>query len=113
MTSPGPTPSAAILTAPETLDIEAGSAFATHLASFDPGSVIVIDLGAMTFCDSTGIRVLLTAWRRQDEAGGAVHLVNARPHILRLFETLGIAGYLADAPPDGLMPSADGADRRS
>ena len=37
---------------------------------------LTLDLGGLTFTDSSGIAVLLRAWRRMSQAGGGMRVVN-------------------------------------
>ena len=64
---------------------------------------IVIDLREVTFMDSSGLRVLLTAHRRADERGGGFALVRGPGAIERLLEVTGLSGRLEilDEPPSG------------
>ena len=59
---------------------------------------IVIDLSELTFMDSTGIRLLITAHARSREDGGRLRLIRPPP---RVFRVLCIAGV------DRLLPFAD------
>jgi anti-sigma B factor antagonist len=52
--------------------------------------LVVVDLRAVTFIDSTGLGVLIRASRRVDERHGALRLVVAEPRILKLFEITGL-----------------------
>jgi anti-anti-sigma factor len=47
---------------------------------------VQVELSNMTFCDSTGLCLLLTARRRLQAAGRALRLVNPTPGMLRLLE---------------------------
>jgi anti-anti-sigma factor len=47
---------------------------------------VEVELSNMTFCDSTGLCLLLTARRRLQAAGRALRLVNPTPGMLRLLE---------------------------
>ncbi|MCU1395334.1 MAG: anti-anti-sigma factor [Ilumatobacteraceae bacterium] len=51
-----------------------------------PPQSVIIDLAAVTFCDSRGLRELLTLKQRADGAGVAWQIVGARDGVLRLFE---------------------------
>ncbi len=61
-------------------------------------TAIVVDLSELTFMDSTGIRLLITAHARSREDGGRLQLI--RPPA-RVFRVLCIAGV------DKLLPFAD------
>ncbi len=49
-------------------------------------SVVVVDLSGVTFLDSTALGVLVGAYRRLDDAGGALRLVVVEPRILKVLE---------------------------
>ena len=69
-------------------------------ASIDanPGSAIVIDFGAVTFVDSTGLGALMVARRRARTHGGRVGIVNARPAVQMTLQVTGLDKLLlADA----------------
>ena len=55
---------------------------------------IVVDLGGVTFLDSTGVGVLVGALKRAREAGGKLHFCNAQPRVNRVFEITGLLGAL-------------------
>ncbi|WP_370416895.1 STAS domain-containing protein [Streptomyces fradiae] len=76
------------------------------------GFRIVVDCSGLSFCDSTGLNVLLRARLRMTEAGGRLDLAGLRPPVDRMFEITGarsvfrvyetVASALADAPaPEG------------
>ncbi|MET9436425.1 STAS domain-containing protein [Streptomyces sp. NPDC006551] len=50
---------------------------------------IVVDCSALTFCDSSGLNVLLRARLRALESGGSVELAGLRPPVARMFEITG------------------------
>jgi anti-sigma B factor antagonist len=52
----------------------------------DGVSAIVVDLTGVSFLDSTGLGVLVGAYRRQEEAGGTLKLVVTEPRILKVLE---------------------------
>lgn len=53
-----------------------------------------LDLGAMTFIDSSGLSALLGIFRRARERGGDVALVNPRRSTLRVIEIAGLTGLV-------------------
>lgn len=58
---------------------------------FDAGARhVVVDLGEMTFIDSSGLGVLVGALRRAREAGGRLELVNLQPGTRRVFDVTGL-----------------------
>ena len=51
---------------------------------------LTIDLEGVTFMDSSGIAVLLRAWRRVGELGGRVRVVGAPPQAARVLRAAGV-----------------------
>ena len=54
-------------------------------------TAVVIDLGELTFLDSTGLMVLLNGLRRVVRQGGNLAIVCTNPTVLRLFDITGTA----------------------
>ncbi len=50
---------------------------------------LTIDLGEMTFIDSTGLHVLVQALKWSRERGGTITLARPRPHAVKVFELVG------------------------
>lgn len=77
-----------LLTAPrfrEALD----EAVAGALAEGSPG-VIVVDLGGVSFMDSSGINAIVGAARRLEEGGGGMRLVVKTAPVARTIELTGL-----------------------
>lgn len=55
----------------------------------DPGS-LTVDMGEVTFMDSSGIAVLLRAFRRMEEAGGSMSARNIPPQARKVFTAAGL-----------------------
>jgi anti-sigma B factor antagonist len=53
-----------------------------------------VDLSALTFCDSTGIRTLMALQRSAAARGGAVRLVHPQDRVRRIFEAVGLDDVL-------------------
>jgi anti-sigma B factor antagonist len=62
---------------------------AVQQAPFDSAGVI-IDLTGLTYCDSTGITVLITAYQRSQTTGSPLSLVGVRPDQMRVFQVVGL-----------------------
>jgi anti-anti-sigma factor len=62
---------------------------------------LIIDLREVTFMDSSGLRVLLTAHRRAEEAGRRFAVVRGGEAVHRLLEVTGLTDRLEllDEPP--------------
>ncbi|MFG2768678.1 STAS domain-containing protein [Streptomyces rubiginosohelvolus] len=59
---------------------------------------VVLDLSAVPFCDSSGLNVLLWAWRQAEEAGVVLVLACVPAKVKRVLNIIGM---------DGLMPVYD------
>lgn len=60
-------------------------------AQGDGASSIVVDLSDVTFLDSTGLSVLVTALKRGQSAGGGLRLASPRLNVQRVLEITGLA----------------------
>jgi anti-anti-sigma factor len=70
--------------------------------------LIVLDLRDVSFMDSTGIRTLVAADRRNRERGAALVVVQGSRQVRRLFELSGLAQHLEVLDGDDLdLPSGD------
>jgi len=67
-------------------------------ADISPGTVIAIDASAVTFLDSSGLGVILTAYRRAVASGGGLVLVRPSP---------AVANLLVAVKLDRLIPVVD------
>jgi anti-sigma B factor antagonist len=63
---------------------------------------LVLDVTALTFCDSAGLAAFLGASRRAERRGGRVTLAGARPRLRRMLQLTGVESLF----------SYDGTDRR-
>ncbi|MFG1749931.1 STAS domain-containing protein [Streptosporangium sandarakinum] len=61
----------------------------------EAGSGVVVDLSALTFCDSTGIAVLIAAHQRAQAAGASLALAGIDPDIARVFRIMGLDRLLS------------------
>ena len=57
-------------------------------------SIEVVDLAAVTFIDSSGLRALVQAHQARAEAGSTLRLRSPSAAVQRLLEISGLAGYL-------------------
>lgn len=67
----------------------------------DAGS-IVVDLGAVSFIDSSGLRTLITAVQRSRSAINRLILINASPPVQRTFVMAGLQDYLSAPDVDAV-----------
>jgi anti-anti-sigma factor len=63
-----------------------------------PGGTLVVDLTAVRFLDSSGIRALLDADRAAVEHGGRVTVVGANGSVRRALEVTGVWDRLSAQP---------------
>ncbi|MFD0687828.1 STAS domain-containing protein [Actinomadura fibrosa] len=63
---------------------------ALETVSFPAGSGVVIDLSGLAFCDSTGITVLIAAYRRAQAAGSALLLAGANADLVQVLRIIGL-----------------------
>jgi anti-anti-sigma factor len=74
-----------------------------------PGaSRLVIDLSAVSFCDPSGLAVLVGAGRRATLLGGYVHLAAVSPEAVRMLGITGLGPHLSVFPTVGAAMSAPG-----
>ena len=59
---------------------------------------LVVDLAALTFCDSAGLTTFVRGDRRCAEAGGWLRLTGAYGHVARVIEISGVAESLGYRP---------------
>jgi anti-sigma B factor antagonist len=52
---------------------------------------VVVDLSQVTFCDTTGLWVLVNGRKRLEAGGGSLEVICANEHILRTFEITGVS----------------------
>jgi anti-anti-sigma factor len=90
-----PTGELDLATAP-TLDTALTEAFATNAGR------VVLDLRELAFIDSSGLRTLLTARRRADEAGCAFSLVAGHAALERTLEIAGVHKVFTWTAPEEL-----------
>jgi anti-sigma B factor antagonist len=62
---------------------------------------IAIDMSGIEFVDSSGLRVLVEAHQRAEEAGGSLTLIEISQPVARLLELSGMNGYLRVKPAAG------------
>lgn len=62
------------------------------------GAPLVIDFSGVTYCDSTGITVLVTAYHRAEAAGCPFSLTGVSHDLTRIFQTVGLDQVFAFHP---------------
>ncbi|WP_405009265.1 STAS domain-containing protein [Kitasatospora sp. NBC_01539] len=68
------------------------AALTTALAVRPAPAVIVVDLAAVTFCDSSGLNVLLKSRTEAGRQGTALHLARPCPQVEELLRITGVGG---------------------
>ncbi len=83
------------------VDIQTSPVLDEHLQRVlgNGASSLVVDLGQVTFLDSTGLSVLIAGLRRCQAAGGQLRLVSPRPNVRRVFEVTGLTDVFQLGPP--------------
>jgi anti-anti-sigma factor len=69
------------------------------LRAVDAAPTVVVDLGAVTFLDSSGLHALVTAHHAALERGGRLCVVNACGMVAQVLDLTGVGGLLS--PRDG------------
>jgi anti-sigma B factor antagonist len=90
----------AVVTLPPEIDVSNSQQIGQQLASLaDQGAVmLIVDMTASTFCDTSGARELIAA-RKHAHAGGAeIRLVVTAHAVLRVFEIIGLGDLFAIFP---------------
>jgi anti-sigma B factor antagonist len=88
-------PGCAIVTPAGELDLATAPQLREFLLALLPAHpALVITLDQVSFCDATGLSVLVGAANRAHASGTRLHLVCSRPDIRRLFELTGLARRL-------------------
>ena len=81
-----------LITASGELDYHTGPQLRASLdeAPLGAGAALILDLSGITYCDSTGVSVLVHAYRRAEDAGATLALAGAAPDIFRLLTFTGL-----------------------
>src|SRR5262245_23664494 len=73
------------------IDIAGGPMLDAAVQEYADGEPLVLDLGAVGFIDSSGLRALLGASRRAVQHGTVVRLRNVGPAVRRMLDITGTA----------------------
>jgi anti-anti-sigma factor len=78
------------------LDLATAPLVADHLDALAGGApaCVVLDLGAVTFLDSSGVALLLGIWRRAGQEGWELSIANTPPAALGVLELCGLLDVL-------------------
>ena len=63
----------------------------TAVIDANPGAKVTIDLGAVTFLDSTGLGAMVSAMKAARSTGGDIALQNVAPNVRKVFDITGLA----------------------
>jgi anti-sigma B factor antagonist len=83
------------------LDLATVGRLADALAPLrEQGTAVLLDLDGLTFIDSSGLRLLLTATAAAQDAGQPLTLRGGQPNVARTLELCGVLDHLpfGDAP---------------
>ncbi|MET9434986.1 STAS domain-containing protein [Streptomyces sp. NPDC006551] len=94
------TPAGPVLTLRGTLDYESAPRLRDQVRAADltPGSLLVLDLAALDFCDSSGINTFLTARNTATAAGASIALAAVPPPVARVIGIVGLDQIFAIHP---------------
>ncbi|THA70019.1 anti-sigma factor antagonist [Streptomyces sp. A0958] len=86
------TPAGAVIELVGELDYDTASEIRAALPGIDlrPGQQLVIDLGGLTICDSSGITMLIAARNRALAANATIALAAVPERIRRVFRIVGL-----------------------
>ena len=85
-------PKAAVVAMPDEIDIANVGRLGTELASACASgvSVVVADMTHTTFCDASGVRMLVLAHKRAAECDVELHVAVTSPRVRRVLVLLGL-----------------------
>jgi anti-sigma B factor antagonist len=69
-------------------------------------SMLIVDMGGTTFCDSAGVNALVRAYKRSSASGAEMRLVVTAPGVQRVLAITGVDG-LIDVYPSVAAALAD------
>ncbi|MHB1709976.1 MAG: STAS domain-containing protein [Acidimicrobiales bacterium] len=72
------------------IDVATAPELRARLVDHEGDEILVVDLSAVGFLDSTALGVLVTALRKRSDAGKRLPLVVIDPHVLKVFEITGL-----------------------
>ena len=95
------------------VDVFSAAELANQLTQlFDAGRrIVMVDLTAVTFLDSTGLGTLVAARNRAEEAGGQLPVIGSGDRVMKLFRITGLGGRLRDLSVDRRCDHCDEGSR--
>jgi anti-sigma B factor antagonist len=84
------------------LDVSTAPSFREYLAKVtaELKTDLVLDIGLLTFIDSTGLSLLVSEHKRLSARGSALTIFSPTPMARRLFEISGLTSLLSIVPPN-------------
>jgi anti-sigma B factor antagonist len=86
---------ATVVTVRGEVDLETSGELSAALAGIDPGTEVHVDLAAVEYLDSSGLRVLLTAKDDLARDGGILRVTAVSNIVARLIEITGVDDLLS------------------
>ncbi|GAA2876166.1 anti-sigma factor antagonist BldG [Streptosporangium fragile] len=79
----------------------------TRLLGEGRTTLVVLDMSAVEFCDSTGMNVLLSALKRLRERGGTLEVAAPRPAVRKILQVTGLDSVFVvhETVPEKLLTS--------
>jgi len=77
------------------IDLETSSSLRECLELFD--GIVIVDLAEVTFIDSSGLGVFISARKRLRTGSGDLRLRTPQDHVRRVFEVTGLRDLLPDS----------------
>jgi anti-sigma B factor antagonist len=104
MIDPAPSPLAierrgTVLVLSGEVDANTAPQLAAQLCDAEAAHRVELDMAAVTFIDSTGLRVILTERQRREADQSELVLLHPSVPVARLIELTGLAPYLSVEPP--------------
>lgn len=76
------------------IDLATAPELQSRLDQLNAGDRIVVDLAKVTFIDSTGLRILITANEAAQAAGGSLAIVASEGPVTKLLSITGVDAWL-------------------
>lgn len=80
------------------IDLATAPQLEAKVTEADPEGHLVLDMTNVTFMDSTGLRVLISAHERANENGGSLAIVAGEGPVTKLLSITGVDGWLSVYP---------------
>lgn len=89
-------PQPVVITLPDEIDMTSADGVYTHIAAEFAGGaqVVIADMTATRFCDTSGTRAIVLACHRAAEVGSELRLLMPSPAIMRVWKILGVDAVL-------------------